>query len=68
MLPKSLAIPLCYDPMVNPLFSGGFADVWKGRYHGREIAAKVLRVYLKNDLERIRRVGCLRCSWFIVKN
>jgi len=37
---------------------GGFADVWKGKYRGREVAAKVLRIYSKNDPERIRKVGC----------
>ena len=36
---------------------GGFADVWKGRHQGREVAAKVLKVYMKDDLEQVRRVG-----------
>jgi hypothetical protein len=45
---------------MNPLFNGGFGDVWKGQYRGREVAAKVLKVYLRDDLERIRRVGCWR--------
>ena len=37
---------------------GGVADVWKGKYNGREVAAKVLRVYLTSDIEGIRKVGC----------
>ena len=57
LLPNSLAIPLCYDPTENPLFHGGFGDVWKGRYNGRDVAAKVLRVYLGDDRRRVRRVS-----------
>jgi len=57
MLPKSLAIPLCYDPMATPQCHGGFADVWKGQYNGREVAAKALRVYSTSDFGRIRKVG-----------
>jgi hypothetical protein len=41
---------------VGPLCHGGFADVWKGQHRGREVAAKVLRVYLTSDFERIRKV------------
>ena len=59
LLPKSLTIPLCYDPTESPLCYGGFADVWKGQRHGRDVAAKVLRVYLKDGFEKIRRVGRL---------
>jgi len=39
---------------------GGFADVWKGHYRGREVAAKALKVYFKTDLGKVRRVGCPR--------
>ena len=31
--------------------------MWKGQHQGREVAAKVLKVYKKNDLEQVRRVG-----------
>ena len=58
LLPRSLEIPLCYNPMDVPLCQGGFADMWKGQYHGRDIAAKALRVYQTNDFEQIRKVGC----------
>ena len=52
LLPRSLLIPLCYDPTSDALCHGGFADVWKGKYQGRDIAAKVLRVYQKDfDIE-----------------
>jgi hypothetical protein len=60
LLPQSLVIPLCYDPTKHPVCSGGYADVWKCQYHGREVAAKVLRVYQIDDLG-IRRVSCLWC-------
>lgn len=66
LLPRSLAIPLCYDPTGYPLCHGGSADVWKGQYCGQEVAAKVLRVYSKNDLERITRVGHWFYSQFVV--
>jgi len=36
---------------------GGFSDVWKGRYNGGEVAAKALRIYTSDDLDRVRRVG-----------
>ena len=64
LLPKSLAIPICYDPMETPQFHGGFADVWKGEYNGKEVAAKALRVSMKSDLDRIRRVSV--CETVIV--
>jgi hypothetical protein len=32
--------------------------VWKCQCNGQEVAAKALRVYLRDDLQRIRRVGC----------
>ena len=57
LLPRSLAIPLCYDPTENPLDQGGFANIWKGQYDGKEVAAKVLRVYAANDVQKIRKVG-----------
>jgi len=50
-------MPLCYDPKEMPLCRGGFADVWKGRHEGREVASKVLRIYLTNDFEQIKKVG-----------
>ncbi|KAF9644752.1 kinase-like protein [Thelephora ganbajun] len=58
LLPISLQIPLCYDPMAIPECSGGFADVWKGRHDGREVAAKALRVHSTNNLDQIRKRFC----------
>ena len=37
--------------------SGGFADVSRGICGGRQVAIKVVRVYLTNDLDVIRSVS-----------
>jgi len=58
LLPKSLPIPLPYDPTETPQCYGGFADVWKGQHNGLVVAAKALRVYHANDLDRIKKVCC----------
>ena len=57
MVPRSFAIPLCYDQREDPLCCGWFADVWKGQHNGQEVAAKVLKIYKDSDRERIRRVS-----------
>ena len=44
--------------MMTPQCHGGFGDVWKGQHDGWEVAAKALRVSLKSDLQKIRKVGC----------
>ena len=43
--------------MGTPLYRGGFADVWQGKYEGREVAVKVLTVYVTSNLEKITQVG-----------
>lgn len=53
-----MIIPLCFNPRDDPSCRGEFADVWKGRHEGKEVAAKVLRVYERDNLEEIRKVGC----------
>jgi len=50
-------IPLCYDRLGIPLFRGGFGDVWKGNYEGRDVAVKVLVVYSTSDLDKLTRVS-----------
>lgn len=62
ILPKLCPISLYYDPTEAPLYFGKYADVWKGRYDGKEVAVKVLRVSV-NDLGRTKKVCC---SEFIV--
>ncbi|KAF9645013.1 kinase-like protein [Thelephora ganbajun] len=53
LLPKNLKIPVCYDRTSDALYRGGFADVWKGEYYGREVAVKVLRTYSNSDFQKI---------------
>jgi len=50
-------VPICYDRTGDALFRGGYADVWKGRCCGREVAVKVIRTYSTSDLQKIIRVG-----------
>ena len=39
------------------MYRGGFGDVWKHQYQGREVTVKVLRIYTTSNLEKIARVG-----------
>lgn len=59
-LPRSLQIPLCYDRSGNPLYRGGYADVWKGEHQGCPVAVKALRVYSTSDFDKITSVGSRR--------
>ncbi|KAI0934912.1 hypothetical protein AcV5_006602 [Taiwanofungus camphoratus] len=38
-----------------PVASGGFADVWSGRYQNKSVALKAFRVYEQADLQKIRK-------------
>ena len=58
LLPKSLVIEVPHDRTKDPLYHGGFADVWKSTSHGLEVAVKVLKLYQCSDQEQIKRVGC----------
>ena len=62
LLPRSLAFPLCYDKLETRQCAGGFTDVSKGQYAGREVAVKVLRVYSDSDIRQIEEVGHWRSS------
>ena len=61
LLPRTLEIPICYDRTGVALFSDGFADVWKGKHCGRDVAVKVLRTYSSSDLQKITGVGPRLC-------
>ena len=58
LVPQSLKIELDNDSTGVLMYRGGFGDVWKRPYQGREVAVKVLRVYNTGDLTVITRVGC----------
>ena len=60
LLPRSLQVELCHNPADIAHARGGFADVWKSEYCGRDVAVKVLRVCVSSDLEKITRVSRLR--------
>ena len=58
LLPRSLQIKVCYNPSGAAHCRGGFADVWKGNCGDRQVAVKVLRIYVNNDLQKITHVSC----------
>jgi hypothetical protein len=45
---------------------GGFADIYVGKHGGRDVALKVLRVFLtpenRKRVFRVRLLGCLRMN------
>ena len=41
----------------HAITSGGFGDVWKANYDGRDVAVKALRIYKTDDVRKIKRVG-----------
>ena len=57
LLPRSVQISLCYNRMTTPRYQGGFAEVWKTEHEGRDVAVKVLKVYVTSDLIKVTRVG-----------
>ena len=57
LLPRSLHILFYYDRSGDPLYSGGYADVWMGEHQGLKVAVKVLRVYSKSNLDKTIKVS-----------
>ena len=57
LLPRSLKIELCDNPDNVVLYRGGFGDISKRKYQGREVAVKRLRIYDTSDLQKVIRVG-----------
>ena len=57
LFPRSLRIELCDNPDGVVMYRGGFGDVSKREYHGREVAVKMLRKYTSSDPQKIIRVG-----------
>ena len=35
---------------------GGYGDVWKGSLQGQQLAVKVLKIFLKDDLTKLLKV------------
>ena len=57
LLPGALRVSVCYDKTSNALYRGGYADVWKGKLHGQDVAIKVIRTSSNDDLRKIINVG-----------
>ena len=58
VIPKSMRIPDCSENSVE-VECGGFANISLGTYEGRQVAIKVIRVYITDDLDVIRSVSVL---------
>lgn len=55
-LPKSHVFPAEFKPSDPCHASGGFADVWRGTYKGREVAFKCIGKSATDSEERLRRM------------
>ena len=58
LLPRASEIRVSYDRTSYPAYHGGFADVWKGKHCERDVAVKVIRIYIKSDLQKTIGVSC----------
>ena len=58
ILPEASKISISYDRTADPKYSGGFADVWKVEYCGRDVAVKALRTYTGSDRQKTHGVSC----------
>ena len=58
IIPQSMQIPDCSEDSVE-VECGGFANVSRGIYEGRQVAIKVVRMYLTSDMDSIRSVSGL---------
>jgi hypothetical protein len=65
LVPESLVLPLCCNLEDRPLYHGEFEDVWKGFLDGKEVAVKILRVGLSDDLSKVKRVSVFWYSRFV---
>lgn len=65
-LPNSMIITENIDISASnqPHTSGGFADIKQGKYQGRNVAVKTLRVAMADDFGKIRKVS--RMAVFVV--
>ena len=55
-LPNSYLLSHKFDTSGIPHASGGFSDVWKGSFKGKNVAVKSLRITESDDKNRIRKV------------
>ena len=57
-----MKISVHYDQTSKALCNGGFGDVWKGEHRDQDVAVKVLKMYVNDDLQKTFGVGCRLCS------
>lgn len=57
VIPGTFQVPVTEDRTEDPLFRGGYADVWKGEYNGRNVAVKVVRLYTSEVLQKLIHVS-----------
>ena len=62
LLPTSLKAPIPFEQTGDALYRGGCADVWKWVHAGQDVAVKVIRTYISEDLQRVIKVSCWLCS------
>ena len=60
LAPTEMQIELPEIPAYAPEYGGGFGDVFKYVYQGRELAVKVLKNHRNDDLQKITRVSSFR--------
>ena len=65
VIPKSMYIPDCSKGSVV-VEHGGFANVSRGKYKGRQVAIKVLRASIVHDLNTILSVSVPRSTCIVV--
>ena len=58
LLPRALEVLVDYDRTGDALYHGGFGDVWRGEFCGRDVAVKVVRIYSHSELQRVINVSC----------
>ena len=62
IIPSALKVVVDCSRTGVALYRGGYADVWKGRCSGRDVAVKVIRVYSNDVLQKVINVSYWHCS------
>ena len=58
VIPKFMHVPDCSEGSIE-VECGGFANVSQGMYEGRQVAIKVVRMYVTSDMDIILSVSLL---------
>ena len=58
-LPESMIITdgIDFSDYHQPLVRNGFIDIKRGRYEGRTVAVRIMKVEVTADFEKIKKVG-----------